>query len=98
VYLVGNFADMEEEREVQQADALELVKTNNYHNYFETSALTGQNVQTLFEVLTKHLFLINESRLEQFRDEYENGEERESSTVFLKQPSIKEKKKKKKCC
>ena len=60
IYLVGNFADLEEEREVTQEDALELIKELGFHHYIETSALTGQNIPMLFETVTRHLFLVHE--------------------------------------
>lgn len=35
----------------------------------ETSALTGQNIDNLFEILTKHLYLDNSNKLFEFRDD-----------------------------
>ena len=40
-YLIGNFADMEENRVVTREEALKLVKEKGFTNYLETSALTG---------------------------------------------------------
>ena len=40
-YLVGNFADMEENRAVSREEALELMKSKGFTNYIETSALSG---------------------------------------------------------
>ena len=65
-YLVGNFADMEDEREVTREEALTLMNNLGFSNYIETSALNGQNVNPLFETITKHLFILNEHKLEQF--------------------------------
>lgn len=44
VYLVGNYADMEESREVSTVEAMEFAKNASIHHYIETSAKTGQNV------------------------------------------------------
>ena len=48
IYLVGNFADCEEEREVPYNEALEFAREQNFGHYLETSAKTGQNVGELF--------------------------------------------------
>ena len=63
IYLVGNFCDMEDEREVTQERAIELMKKLNFHHYIETSAVTGQNIASLFETVTKHLFYLNEKNI-----------------------------------
>jgi len=65
-YLVGNFADMEDEREVSPEDAVALMKELDFQHYIETSALTGQNINSLFETVTKHLFMLNEFKLHRF--------------------------------
>ena len=59
MYLVGNRADLEEEREVTKEGGLELMKELELDNHIETSALTGMNIGPLFEILTKHLYLEN---------------------------------------
>lgn len=48
-YLVGNFADLDDQRQVSQEEALQTMKDLNFDHYVETSAFTGQNVQELFE-------------------------------------------------
>ena len=65
-YLVGNFADLENEREVTRAEALEMVKELGFAHYMETSAYTGMNVSGLFERITKHLFCANEHKLNDY--------------------------------
>lgn len=62
-YLVGNFADLEDEREVTKGEAIALCKKLGFHNYIETSAFTGLNISSLFETLTKHLYIENEHKL-----------------------------------
>ena len=44
IYLVGNFADMQEEREVPYDEALAFARDEAFGHYLETSAKTGQNV------------------------------------------------------
>ena len=96
-YLVGNFADMENERVVSREEALKLMKEKGFSNYLETSALTGQNIDNCFQTLTKHLFIENENNLDRFRDE--DNTERGSSIYNLKTTSpVDTKKKKGKCC
>ena len=64
IYLVGNFADDEDHRQVSKEEALALCKELGFHHYIETSAKSGYNVLELFETLTKHLYVVNEERLE----------------------------------
>ena len=44
VYLVGNRADLEEEREVSTEDGLEMMRELEANHHLETSARTGQNI------------------------------------------------------
>ena len=64
IYLVGNRVDLEELREVSIQEAKRCVKDNHFHNFLETSALTGENVQELFASITKHLYIVNKSKLD----------------------------------
>lgn len=57
-YLVGNFSDLEAEREVTQSEAQALVQELGFHHYIETSAYSGHNVASLFERLTKHMWVL----------------------------------------
>ena len=66
IYLVGNRVDLEEMREVSKIDAKKCVKDNQFHNYMETSALTGENVKELFSNVTKHLYIANKHKLDLF--------------------------------
>lgn len=66
IYLVANFADLEEEREVTTEQAIALMKELGMHHYIETSAQTGQNIVNLFETATKHIFLVNEDSLDDY--------------------------------
>ena len=67
IYLVGNFADDEDHRQVSKEEALALCKELGLKRNLlciETSAKSGYNVLELFETLTKHLYVVNEERLE----------------------------------
>lgn len=63
---MGNFADEEDRREVSRDEAIGLCKELGFDNYIETSAFTGLNVASLFETLTKHLYVIYKNKLKEF--------------------------------
>ena len=48
IFLIGNKADLEDQRVVQKSDAEQLAKEHNIHLFLETSAKTGQNAQLVF--------------------------------------------------
>lgn len=56
IYLVGNKAEMEAEREITFDRAIEFAKTHNIHKCFETSAKTGLSVEELFSCAGKNLY------------------------------------------
>jgi small GTP-binding protein len=58
IILVGNKADLVEERVVTVEEIETKCKLNNYI-YFETSAKTGHNVESLFEYIAKELYTLN---------------------------------------
>ena len=60
------------------------MKELELHNHMETSALTGHNIAELFETLTKHLYLENSGKLNEFREDEGNNEDkaRNSSIHF----------------
>jgi len=49
--LVGNKLDLEQERFFNKKDALNLMKSYNFCNYIECSAKTGENIESIFELL-----------------------------------------------
>jgi Ras-related protein Rab-14 len=57
VYLIGNKSEMEEQREVTFQRALEFAKEYKLHKVFETSAKTGYNVEEVFAMVAKELYL-----------------------------------------
>lgn len=55
IILVGNKADLEEQRQVQGTQAQEFAK-ENLLEYIETSSVTGQNIKETFEKIARILF------------------------------------------
>ena len=49
--LVGNKIDLEEKRVVKNYDAKEMATKYNFHDFFECSAKTGENVDKIFETI-----------------------------------------------
>jgi len=85
------------------------MKEINLDHHMETSALTGHNIDELFELLTKHLYLENNNKLGEFRSDGQNDNElgggrsislggsgRMNTNINLYDPKLK--KKKKGCC
>ena len=56
VYLIGNKAELEEEREITFDRAIEFAKANKISKCFETSAKTGNNVEDVFSCAIKEVF------------------------------------------
>jgi len=53
-FLIGNKNDLKDKRVIEHASALELAEKLNLY-YFETSALTGENIQYIFETIGKKI-------------------------------------------
>jgi Ras-related protein Rab-1A len=87
ILLVGNKIDMVNERVVQLAEGNELAK-NFGINFIETSAKTGENVETAFYSIIKKIF-----------DKEKNKEsvKIKITTQVINEDKV-EKKKKSKCC
>jgi GTPase SAR1 family protein len=66
VYLVGNRIDLDDQRIIPKEEGQKYMAEKKFNNFFETSAKTGENVTETFETLTKHLYLVNKAKLEQF--------------------------------
>ena len=99
MYLIANFADMEDEREVSSEQALDFASKQGFHHYLETSAKTGQNITNMFSTITKHFFLKNEGNLEDYEEREEDQSVRGSQYIKLQQAEpVSQEKKKKKCC
>ena len=56
IFLIGNKADLENNRHVDKSLAEELVKEHNLDFFIETSAKTGLNAQEIFIKAAKVLF------------------------------------------
>ena len=56
VYLIGNRIDQEELREVKKETAIEYCKQNKIDKFYETSALNGFNVESVFSLAAKELY------------------------------------------
>ena len=53
ILLVGTKLDLEKSRSVSREDALELVKSEGINEYIECSMITGENIETAFDILIK---------------------------------------------
>ena len=56
VYMVGNKAELEDQREVPLDRALEMARLHKVHRVFETSAKTGFNVEEVFSLVARDLY------------------------------------------
>ena len=56
MYLIGNRQDEEAKRQVLKQTAVDFCTVNNIHKFFETSALTGFNVEEVFTLSAKELY------------------------------------------
>jgi small GTP-binding protein len=53
IIIVGNKADLVEEREVSSADGIKIAKSRGVNGFIEVSFKTGENVEKAFEALTR---------------------------------------------
>ncbi|NVM29539.1 MAG: GTP-binding protein [Candidatus Helarchaeota archaeon] len=51
--VVGNKSDLNDLRKIKEKDAKKFLKHQEYNIYFESSAKTGENVDTFFEKIAK---------------------------------------------
>ena len=56
LFLVGNKLDMEDKREVSLDRVEKFKREKNIHFSFETSAMTGENIEDLFIMASKILY------------------------------------------
>ena len=58
IMLIGNKLNLEEFRELDREEGIEIAKKYNLYSYSENSTKTGQNIEKSFESLTE--FLLNQ--------------------------------------
>ena len=61
VFLVGNKLDLESEREVSREEAMRFQRENNIKYWIETSAKSGEHIESLFFDASKFFFRIPDS-------------------------------------
>ena len=57
VYLLGSKQDLEEQREVDKDTAKAFCDENGIEKYFETSSVTGFNVEEVFSMAAKDMYV-----------------------------------------
>lgn len=57
-FVLGNKCDLEKQRKIDKTEAIQLANKLNL-NYFETSALRGDNIDKAFMSIAKRLYMIN---------------------------------------
>ena len=73
VYLVGTKQDLEQQRAVSKEEALTFIKQFENGEYFETSSLTGYNVEEVFQELTLKLIDLHEQNKLQYNEPTNRG-------------------------
>ncbi len=56
IYMIGNKAELDEQREITFDRAIEFAKSHGIHKCFETSAKTGLSVEEVFSCAGKNLY------------------------------------------
>lgn len=102
VYLIGNKCDLVNERKICFNDAKHFCE-NHTIEYYEVSALTGENVKNIFEQITKSMIKLNEQieRNRKIKDKDKKSRLFEKNKKLSLQESritVTEFQKKKSCC
>jgi len=58
IIMVGGKLDLQEKRSVETDDAIELSEKHNLQGYYECSSKTGENVEDIFESITRKMMKI----------------------------------------
>ena len=57
IYLIGSKSDLTNDRMVEKEDAIAFCKKEGIAKHFETSAMTGHNVEEVFSMAAKDLYV-----------------------------------------
>ena len=57
IYLIGSKSDLVEQREVTKEEARSFCEEQAIDKYFETSSVTGFNVETVFSMAAKDMYM-----------------------------------------
>ncbi|TNV76185.1 hypothetical protein FGO68_gene8329 [Halteria grandinella] len=103
IYLIGNFCDLEDDREISREKAIEFCRENGIEKFFETSAKTGDHVEEVFSLAARELYLqqkeqADEEQREQEEKAKELAQKQRQEKVKLKATTTKEKQEKPKGC
>ena len=93
IVLIGNKADLEDERKISKEEAEKYFQENNFNLFFETSAKTGFNAKEVFMECSKILFL-EKQKYNKINNSFENNDDKNIKINIKKN----EKERKKKCC
>ena len=109
VYLIGSKVDLVDDREVEKETARAFCDSNGIEKYFETSSATGFNVEEVFSMAAKDMYVrdcvSNAPPTPQAAAQQDNSQSKPTAggkvTVNLednKKSSLAQKKKGKGCC
>ena len=62
VYLLGSKLDLENQREVDKETAKAFCDENGIEKYFETSSVSGFNVEEVFSMATKDMYVRDQAQ------------------------------------
>ena len=57
VYLIGSKSDLVDDRQVEKEDAMAFCQENSISKHFETSSMTGHNVEEVFSLAAKEMYV-----------------------------------------
>mmetsp|Transcript_8058 Transcript_8058/g.7134 ORF Transcript_8058/g.7134 Transcript_8058/m.7134 type:complete len:231 (-) Transcript_8058:50-742(-) len=98
LYLIGNQADLEDDRQVSRDRAIEFQKKNKIDAFFETSAKTGNNVEEVFALAAKQLYALHKRDSKTTEEIPATIDSKEPKRLEVDKHNEKSGKKKKGCC